>query len=79
MNKVVIKIVDISTENHKFYYNKNPILRNLDKILISNKVSCKKGYKYFIRYKNSLLYSLLPQISECGRNVDENTCTSSLT
>ena len=24
---------------------------SIDKIIVSNKVSCKKGYKYFIGYK----------------------------
>ena len=43
---------DNRINKHKFHYDKNPVLIddvNIDKILLSNKVSfSKKGYKYFI-------------------------------
>ena len=41
---------DTDIEEHKLYYNKNPILTDnvdINKIIVSNRVSCsKKGFKH---------------------------------
>ena len=54
MNKDIVTSRDIKIEKSKFHYHKNPILTDdidIEKILITNKMSCKRGYKYFIGYK----------------------------
>ena len=52
----VIKFGDIEIEKQKFHQHKEPIsIKNIDinKIVVSNKVSFgKKGFKYFIGYKD---------------------------
>ena len=53
----VIPFGDTEIEKHKFYCHKNPILiddLDINKIIVSNKVSFrKKGFKYFIGYKDN--------------------------
>ena len=47
MNKEIM-FDDTETEKRKFHYRQNPIFIDdvdIDKILISNKVSCTKDYK----------------------------------
>ena len=71
MNKEITKFGDIKIEKPKFHYFKYPIQTNnvdVDK-MISNKVSRgKKGFKYFIGYKddekNKPFYIMLPKMSE---------------
>ena len=59
----------------------NPILMDVDinKIIVSNKVSCKKRYKYFIGYKNYEkvipLCITLAQMSPRARNFHESKCS----
>ena len=52
-----INFVDIETKKQKFHHHKEPIsIKNLDinKITVSNKISFgKKGFKYFIGYKDA--------------------------
>ena len=58
----------------------NPILMDVDinKIIVSNKVSCKKRYKHFIGYKNYekviLLCITFAQMSPHARNFHESKC-----
>ena len=56
MNKEILLSRNIKIGKLKFHYRKNQIWINdvdIDKILISNKVSFgKNGYKYFICYKD---------------------------
>ena len=51
----------LKPKKSKFHYHKNPTLVDVDicKLLISEKVSCKKAYKYFIGYKNDEKIKLL--------------------
>ena len=57
MGKETITFGDIEVEKQIFHSHKKPISIydvNIDKIVISNKVSCgKRGFKYFIGYENS--------------------------
>ena len=57
MVKTNMKFGDIEIQRQKFPQHKEPIsIKNLDinKIVVSNKVSFgKKGFKYFIGYKDS--------------------------
>ena len=54
-NKTMKPFGDPDIEKHKFHYHKNLISIDdvdIDKILISNKISCSRnGFKYFIGYK----------------------------
>ena len=57
MEKIVIKFGDIQTQKQKFHYHERPIsIKNIHinkVVLSSNKVSLgKKGFKYFIGYKD---------------------------
>ena len=55
MYEKIITFGNIEIEKRKFPYLKSLILMddvNIDKIIVSNKVSCKNGYKYFIGYKD---------------------------
>ena len=57
MNKEIITYGDIEIENWKFHNSKNAILMNnvdIDKIIVYNKVSCKKGLK-----KWSISYTIM--------------------
>ena len=57
MEKTTIKFGDIEIEKQKFHQHKIPIsIKNIDinEIVVSNKVSFgKKGFKYFIGYKEA--------------------------
>ena len=86
MEKTVIKFGDIEIEKQKFHQHKGPIsIKNIDtnNIVISNKVSfCKKGFKYFIDYKdakkNRPLGMFLPKMSAYRRDFDETKYISLL-
>ena len=56
MEKTIIKFDDIKIPKQKFHQHKRPIsIKNVDsdKIVVSNKVPFgKKGFKYFIGYKD---------------------------
>ena len=57
MEKIIIEFEDIEIQKQKFHQHIRPIsmkIININKIVLSNKVSSgKKGFKYFIDYKNS--------------------------
>ena len=57
MEKTVTKLGNIEMEKQIFHQHKRPISIkdiNINKIVISNKVSfSKKGFKYFIGYKHA--------------------------
>ena len=82
----IIKFGDIETKKHKFHQYHKPIsIKSIDinKIVISNKVSFgKKGFKYFIGYKDTkkirLLRIFLPKMSAYRRNFDETKYMSFL-
>ena len=79
MDKKFIKFVDNEIGKHNFHQHKSPIsIRNIDinKIEVSNRVPFgKKGFKYFIGYKNSKkirpLCIFLPKMSAYRRDFDE--------
>ena len=59
MNKEIITFDDIEMEKQKFHYYKNPILINdadIDKILISNKVSLHIRVKLGIMFQKISRY-----------------------
>ena len=82
----IIKFGDTETKKHKFDQYQKPIsIKSIDinKIVISNKVSFgKKGFKYFIGYKDTkkirLLRIFLPKMSAYRRNFDETKYMSFL-
>ena len=57
MEITIIRFDDIKIPKQQFRQHKRPIsIKNagIDKIVVSNKVPfCKKGFKYFIGYKDS--------------------------
>ena len=57
MDKTIIKFGCIEIEKQKFHQHKSPISINninINKIVVSNEVSSsKKGFKYFIDYKDA--------------------------
>ena len=57
MDKKIVKFGDFEIEKQTFHQHKRPIsIKNLDinKIVVPNKVSLgKKGFKYFIGYKDA--------------------------
>ena len=57
MEKTIIKFGDIEIKKQKFHQHKRPIsIKNIDvnEKVVSNKVSFgKKGFKYFIAYKDA--------------------------
>ena len=56
MNKDIITFDDIEIEKRKFHNQKLLTLMDdvdIDKIIVCNKVSCEKAYKYFIGYKDN--------------------------
>ena len=74
----------IEIEKRKFHYYNNAIMIDdvdIDK-MISNKVSCRKGCKHFIGYKDSLkvkpLCIMLPKTSGCTKSVYKTKCISLL-
>ena len=67
MEKTFIKFGDTEIKKHKFHKYKRPIsIKNIDinKIIVSNKVSFgKKGFKYFIGYKDAKKIKFFLRIS----------------
>ena len=57
MDKTVLKFGNVEIEKQKFHQHKGPIWINnigTNKIVVSKEVSfCKKGFKYFIGYKDA--------------------------
>ena len=57
IEKIITTFGDIEIKKQKFYQHNRPIsIKNIDinKLVVSNKVSLiKKGFKYFIGYKNA--------------------------
>ena len=57
MEKTIIKFGDIEIKKQKLHQHERPIsIKNIDinKIVVSNNISFgKKGFKYFIGYKNA--------------------------
>ena len=84
--KTIIKLGDIEIQKQKFNQNKGAIsIKNvdIDKIVVSNKVSFdKKGFKYFIGYKNAkkirLLCIFLTKMSAYRKEFDETKYISFL-
>ena len=79
MEKIIIKFNDAEIEKQKYYQHKSPIsIKNIDinKIVVSDKVSFgkKKGFKYFIGYrdakKHRSLCIFLPKVSAYRRDFD---------
>ena len=76
MEKAIIKFCDIEINKQKFHQHKRPIsITNID----INKVSfSKKGFKYFIGYKDAkkirTLCIFLPKMSAYRRYFDETKC-----
>ena len=70
MERAIIKIGDIDIKKEKLHQHKRPVSKkNIDiqKVIIGNNVSfCKKGFKYFIGYKDAMkirpLCILLPKM-----------------
>ena len=76
--KTIIRFGDIEIEKQKFHQRKKPFsTKNIDtnKIVASKKVfCCKKGFKYFIGYKDAKIRPLcifLPKMSAYRRDFDE--------
>ena len=72
-NTKLIKFGDTEIEKHKFHQHKSPILINNIDIKVS---FGKKGFKYFIGYKDEkkkrLLCILLPKMSAYRRDIDKS-------
>ena len=83
----LIKFCDIEIQKQKFHQHKEPFsIKNIDinKIVVSNKVFFgKKGFKYFIGYKNAKkirsLCIFLPKMSAYRKDFDETKFISVLT
>ena len=79
MEKTVTRFGEIEIEKQKLHSDKIPISIKkvlIKKILVSNKVSsCKKGFKYFIGYKDAKkirpLSIFLPKMSAYRRGFNE--------
>ena len=82
----IIKFGEIEIQKQKFHQHKGPIsIQNIDfnKIVVSTKVSFgKKGFKYFIGYKNAKkikpLCIFLPKMTAYRKDFDETKYISSL-
>ena len=72
-NTKLIKFGDTEIEKHKFHQHKSTILINNIDIKVS---FGKKGFKYFIGYKDEkkkrLLCILLPKMSAYRRDIDKS-------
>ena len=82
MNEEIVAFGDIEIDKRKFICQKNPILIedvDIDKILISNNVSCvKENYKFFISYRSydyeiKSLSIILPETTAYVRSYDDGT------
>ena len=79
IEKIITTFGDIEIKKQKFYQHNRPIsIKNIDinKLVVSNKVSLiKKGFKYFIGYKNAKknkpLCVFLPEMSVYRRSFDK--------
>ena len=79
IEKIIATFGDIEIKKQKFYQHNRPIsIKNIDinKLVVSNKVSLiKKGFKYFIGYKNAKknkpLCVFLPEMSVYRRSFDK--------
>ena len=79
IEKIITTFGDIEIKKQKFYQHNRPIsIKNIDinKLVVSNKVSLiKKGFKYFIGYKNAKknkpLWVFLPEMSVYRRSFDK--------
>ena len=86
MGKEIIMFGYIKIEKHKFYQHKSPISIgdvDINKIIVSNKVPFgKKGFKYFIGYKDERkvrpLCMILPKMTAYRRDSDETKYMSFL-
>ena len=86
MEKTVIKFGNIEIQKQKFDHHKRPIsIKNVDinKRFVSDKVSFgKKGFKYFIGYKDSKkirpLCIFVPKISAYRKDFDDTRYISFL-
>ena len=87
MEKTIIKFGDSEIQKQKFHLYKGPIsikyidINNI--VVVSNKISFdKKGFKYFIGYKDAKkirpLYIFLPKMSAYRKDFDENKFVSFL-
>ena len=87
MEKTIIKFGDSEIQKQKFHQHKGPIsikyidINNI--VVVSNKISFdKKGFKYFIGYKDAKkmrpLYIFLPKMSAYRKDFDENKYVSFL-
>ena len=82
----IIKFGDIEIQKQKFHQHKEPIsikYIDINKIVVSNNVSfSKKGFKYFIGYKDAKkirpLCIFLPKVSAYRKDFDETKCMSFL-
>ena len=68
MENTIIKFSDIETQKQKFYQHEGPISTknvDIDKVILSNKVPFdKKGFKYFIDYKDAKKINLYVYLSQ---------------
>ena len=79
METIIIEFEDIDIQRQKFHQHIRPIsmkIININKIVVSNKVSSgKKGFKYFIDYKDSRKIRpssiFLPKTSAYRKDFDE--------
>ena len=86
MEKTIIKFDDIKMPKQMFYQHKGAIsIKNvdIDKMIVSNKVPFgKKGFKYFIGYKdakkNKPLCVFLPKMTAYRKDFDETNYVSFL-
>ena len=79
----IIKFGDIESQKQKFHQHKRPISIKNNKIVVSNKVSFgKKGFKYFIGYKEAKKFRplciFLPKMSAYRTDFDETKYMSFL-
>ena len=85
MNKEIITFSDTEIEKRKFHYSKYPInIKNVDvdKIILSCEDSfVRKGFKYFIGYKDDekvKLFYMAPKMSRYTKTFDETKYMSFL-
>ena len=79
IGKLFLKYGDAKIEKRKFHFFKSPIGvadENIDKIVISDELSCTKNdFKYFVSYEKNEEVTpfsvLLPKMSGYVKNVDD--------
>ena len=80
MGKNIITFGDIEVVKEKFHHFKSPILvgiESVNKVIVSNKIPFyKKGFKYFVGYKDDRkvksLCVMLPKMSAYQGDFDES-------